>query len=137
MYSAAAAGPPQHVIRVLMGFVPGRAIYAAAKLGIADQIDQAGSTPKELAAQLGLEASALERLLGTLTSLGLLHGDDKGDLSSHRRARRCAVTPQDQYVITPFLFTNFCILCSSFLRNQRFQCWRLQQLERLSPPTRA
>jgi hypothetical protein len=69
------------MIRLLMSFISARAIYAAAKLGIADHIGTAGSTGQSLATQLGLDRSALERLLRALTGLGVLLGDDAGSFT--------------------------------------------------------
>lgn len=70
--------PSQHVIRQLMGFIPARAIYAAVKIGLADRIDAAGSQTAELAQRLDMESSALERLLRTLSGLGILHCEEDG-----------------------------------------------------------
>ena len=67
--------PPQLMIRLLMGFISARAIYTAAKLGLADQIDDMGSTEDDLAARLGAARPGLERLLRSLTGLGVLRGD--------------------------------------------------------------
>jgi len=38
--------PPQLMVRLLLGFITARAAYTAAKLGLADQIDAAGSTER-------------------------------------------------------------------------------------------
>ena len=73
--------PPQQMIRLLVGFIPARAIYAAVKIGLADQIDAAGSTAEELAQRLKVDARALERLLRTLCGLGVLHDEDKGRIT--------------------------------------------------------
>ena len=70
--------PPQQMARLLMGFVSARAIYTAAKLGIADWIEDVGSTVEYLTAQLGADRSGLERLLRSLTGIGVMRGDDKG-----------------------------------------------------------
>lgn len=70
--------PPQQMVRLLMGFISARAIYTGAKLDLADQIDDAGSTVEQLSARLGVDRSALERLLRSLTGLGVLHGNDSG-----------------------------------------------------------
>jgi hypothetical protein len=70
--------PPQQMIRLLVGFIAARAVYAAAKIGLPDQIDAAGSTAKELAGRLGVDAPALERLLRTLSGLGVFYGDGGG-----------------------------------------------------------
>jgi O-methyltransferase/methyltransferase family protein len=70
--------PPQQMIRLLVGFIPARAIYTAAKLDLADQMDAAGSTAEELAQRLGVDAPALERVLRTLSSVGVLHEENGG-----------------------------------------------------------
>ena len=69
---------PQQMIRLLVGFIPARAIYTAAKIGLADQIDGAGSTAEQLALRFGIDAPALERVLRTLTGLGVLHEENGG-----------------------------------------------------------
>jgi SAM-dependent methyltransferase len=70
--------PPQQIVRLLMGFVSARAIYAAVKLCVADRVDDAGSTERELASRLGTDRSGLGRLLRALTGLGVLRADDEG-----------------------------------------------------------
>ena len=47
--------PPQQMVRLLMGFISARAIYTGAKLDLADQIDDAGSTVEQLSARLGVK----------------------------------------------------------------------------------
>jgi hypothetical protein len=68
--------PQQQMVRLLRGFIAAHAIYTAAKLGVPDQIDDAGSTEHDLAPRLGVDRSGLRRLLRSLTGLGILHGDD-------------------------------------------------------------
>jgi len=68
---------PQQVVRLLMGFISARAIYAAAKLGLADRIDGAGSTADELAGRLGADRSGLGRLLRSLSGFGIVRCDDR------------------------------------------------------------
>ena len=70
--------PPQMMIRLLMGFISARAIYTAAKLGLIDQISNAGSTTDDLSARLGADRSGLDRLLRSLTGVGVLRGDRTG-----------------------------------------------------------
>lgn len=70
--------PPQRMIRLLMGFATARAVYAAAKLGIADHIDDRGATPEELAGRIGADASALARLLRALSGVGVVHCNADG-----------------------------------------------------------
>ena len=70
--------PSQSMIRLLMSFIAARAIYVAAKLDVADQIDAAGSTAESLAARLDVDAPALERVLFVLSGIGVLRCDDAG-----------------------------------------------------------
>jgi hypothetical protein len=70
--------PPQLMVWLLLGFISARAVYTAAKLGLADQIDAAGSTESELAGRLDVDRSGLERLLRSLSGLGILHCGDQG-----------------------------------------------------------
>ncbi len=61
-----------------MGYIPTRVIYAAAKLGILDEIEDGGATADVVAESLGLDASALYRLMRSLSGLGVLR-QDEGD----------------------------------------------------------
>jgi O-methyltransferase domain/Dimerisation domain len=63
-----AAATLQHLI---MGFRVTQLIYVAAKLGLADHLDQGPQTPQVLAQAVGAEPRALYRLLRALASLGL------------------------------------------------------------------
>ena len=67
--------PQQQIIRQLMAFIAARAIYTAAKLGIADAIESDGATVENLAAALSASQPSLERLLRALTGLGVLRGE--------------------------------------------------------------
>ena len=75
------SSPPQQMIRLLVGFIPARAVYAAVKIGLADKIDSAGSTADELAQRLKVDARSLERLLRVLSGLGVLRGERDGRFS--------------------------------------------------------
>jgi len=68
----------QQIVRLLMGFISARAIYAAVKIGVADQIEGSGARTEELARRLGVNSSALERLLWTLSGLGILRCQEDG-----------------------------------------------------------
>ena len=61
------------MIRLFMGYIPTRVIYAAAKLGIMDEIEDGGATADTVSERLGLNASALYRLMRSLAGLGVLH----------------------------------------------------------------
>lgn len=71
----------QSIIQLLTGFISSRIVYATIKLGITDHIADTGSTARELAQRLGVNESAIERLLRSLTGLGILHADDGGRFS--------------------------------------------------------
>ncbi|HKT20118.1 MAG TPA: methyltransferase [Stellaceae bacterium] len=70
--------PPQQAIRLLMGFIAARAVYAAAKLGLADAIPAEGVSAGRLAAQIGADPSGLERLLRALSGLGVVMLGESG-----------------------------------------------------------
>src|SRR6185312_15349085 len=74
-------GAAQRAIRLLMGFIAARAVYAAAKLGLADAIGSAGASAEDLAARLGADASGLERLLRALSGLGVVAQVEDGRYS--------------------------------------------------------
>ena len=63
----------QAMIRMFMGYIPTRVIYAAAKLEITDHIGDDGATSAELAEKLKVEPAALYRLMRVLAGLGVLH----------------------------------------------------------------
>ncbi len=66
----------QSMIRLFMGYIPTRVIYAAVKLELADNIDDAGASARELAQKLDVDAGALHRVMRVLAGLGVLHQDD-------------------------------------------------------------
>jgi len=65
--------PSQEMIRRFMELVPARAILVAAKLRIADHLDDDGATSSQLAGKLDADPDALHRLLRMLASIGILH----------------------------------------------------------------
>src|SRR6266851_615910 len=70
--------PPARMIELLGGFRISQALYAAAVLGIADQL-VAGPAPVEvLAEQAGAHAPSLYRLLRTLASVGVFTEPEPG-----------------------------------------------------------
>jgi len=75
----------QSMIRLLMGFIPTRVLYVAVKLGIADKIDDEGTSAQDLAQKLNVHPGALYRVMRTLAGLGVLHQDDN-----------------DRFFVTPF-----------------------------------
>jgi hypothetical protein len=57
--------------QLIMGFRTAQLIYVAAKLGLADCLEQGPQTPQALAQAVGAEPQALYRLLRALASLGI------------------------------------------------------------------
>jgi hypothetical protein len=66
--------PPPHVQLVQMGraFMVSRIVYAAAKLGLADQLASGSKNAAELAVSMRVHAPSLHRLMRALASLGIL-----------------------------------------------------------------
>ena len=71
---AAAASMPPHVQLIQMGVAiwQARAVYAAAELGLADQLANGARTAEELAHVTGTHAPSLYRLLRALASCGIV-----------------------------------------------------------------
>jgi len=68
--------PGQSMIRLCMGYIPSRVIYAAAKLELVDHIGKDGANAQDLAQRLNLDTAALYRVMRVLAGLGVLHQDD-------------------------------------------------------------
>jgi hypothetical protein len=70
--------PPAQMILLLGGFRISQALYAAAVLGVADQL-AAGPAPADvLAEHTGADAPSLHRLLRTLASIGVFTEPEPG-----------------------------------------------------------
>jgi hypothetical protein len=67
--------PPVQMVQLLAGFQVSQALYAAAKLGLPDQLAQSPRPIADVAQTLGVDADSLERLARILTGLGVLHHD--------------------------------------------------------------
>lgn len=67
---------PQSMIRLFMGYIPTRVIYAAAKLELTDHIGDDGASAQELAQKLNVDPAALYRVMRVLAGLGVLRQDD-------------------------------------------------------------
>jgi hypothetical protein len=70
--------------RLIVGFQVSQAIHVAAVLGIADLLADGPKTSDELAAETGVDAASLYRLLRALASVGVFHEEE---------GRRFALTP--------------------------------------------
>jgi hypothetical protein len=62
---------PATLRQLIMGFRITQLTYVAAKLGLADHLEQGPQTPHALAQAVGAEPQALYRLLRALASIGL------------------------------------------------------------------
>ncbi|HLZ40825.1 MAG TPA: methyltransferase [Candidatus Sulfotelmatobacter sp.] len=70
-YQAASATTPFQLLKVRDGLILHQALYAAAKLGVADLLQDGPCTTAELAHRLGANESALHRVLRALASQGI------------------------------------------------------------------
>jgi len=77
--SESAAGPPQlAMLQMITGFWVSRAIYVAAKLGLADLVKDSPKTAAELARLTGTHSPSLYRALRALASMGVFTDDGQG-----------------------------------------------------------
>jgi len=68
----------QSMIRLLMGYIPTRAIYAAAKLELTDHIGDDGASAGELAQKIKVDSAALYRVMRVLAGMGVLREGHSG-----------------------------------------------------------
>jgi hypothetical protein len=80
-----AAPPHAQIIQMGFGYWVSRAVYAAAKLGLADRLAGGPRSAAELAKETGTHAPALHRLMRLLAGLGILR--------TERDGQRFAVAP--------------------------------------------
>src|SRR3954467_4571918 len=64
--------PPVQMVQLLAGFQVSQALYAAAKIGLPDQLADGPQSITEAAAFLQTDPTALSRLANSLTGLGVL-----------------------------------------------------------------
>lgn len=70
--------PPVRMVELLGGFRISQALYAAAALGVADQLVAGPAPVKALAERAGVHAPSLHRLLRTLVSVGVFTEPEPG-----------------------------------------------------------
>ena len=70
--------PPVAMLQMIAGFWVSRAIYIAAKLGIADLLKDKPQSSKELAQATGMYMPSLYRVLRALASVGVFAEDEQG-----------------------------------------------------------
>ena len=104
---AAALSPPEVLIQMITGFWISQAIYAAAKLGIADLVKDGPKPCEELAQATGMRPQTLYRLLRALASVGVFREGEDG---------RFGLTPLAEYLQTgvPGSLRAFAIMQSEF-----------------------
>ena len=69
---------PHPLLQIATGFWASRALYIAAKLGIADQLADGPESAEGLASACGVHAGSLHRVLRALASLGVFAEDAQG-----------------------------------------------------------
>ncbi len=80
---AAADIPPSvAMLRMISGFRVSRAIYVAAKIGLADLVKDEPKSSVELARATGTHAPSLYRVMRALASVGIFAEDDQGRFAS-------------------------------------------------------
>jgi ubiquinone/menaquinone biosynthesis C-methylase UbiE len=79
------------MIQFITGFWMSRAVYVAAKLGIADLLQSGPKTAEELAEATGMDAPSLYRVMRALASAGVFQ---------HESDRRFGLTPLSETMIT-------------------------------------
>ncbi len=77
-----AVPPPKAMLKMISGFWLSRGIYAAAKLGLADLLEEGAKNAEELAAETGMHAPSLYRLMRTLAGSGIFSEDGEGRFST-------------------------------------------------------
>ena len=70
--------PPVAMLRLIAGFWVSRAVYLAAKLGIADLLKDKPQSSTELAQATGMHVPSLHRVLRALASVGVFAEDEHG-----------------------------------------------------------
>src|SRR5579871_5271274 len=67
---------PVAMLQMIQGFWVSRAVYVAAKLGIADLLKDGAKTSEELAQSTGTHPASLYRVLRALDSVGVFQEQD-------------------------------------------------------------
>ena len=81
--------PDLALFQMMYGFMPSRLIYVAARLGIADHIQDGASTSAEIAPRVGADEGALRRVMRGLVNIGVLVEEE---------GMRFGLTPVGQYL---------------------------------------
>src|SRR5688500_12024953 len=70
--------PPELLIDLSSAHIGARALHVADDLAVADLLEERARTAGDLAAELGVDADALARILRFLESEGIFRRDDSG-----------------------------------------------------------
>ncbi len=94
MNSDIAPASPNALLQIATGFWASRALYIAAKLGIADLLSAGPESAERLASASGVHAASLRRVLRALASLGVFAEADDGRFQHTPLSRGlCSVAP--------------------------------------------
>jgi ubiquinone/menaquinone biosynthesis C-methylase UbiE len=90
-YQDSKLSPTEMMLQMMSGFWISRGIYVAAKLGIADHLENNGKTAAELAGATGMNPDALNRIMRMLVSVGIFGQDND---------KRFVLTPLSETLLT-------------------------------------
>ena len=96
----------QSMIRLVRSYIATRAIYVAAKLGLADHIRDDGASAQDLSQKLNVHPGALYRVMRTLAGLGVLHQNENDRFFVTQFGKRCERTLLSRYVTMPSTVTS-------------------------------
>jgi hypothetical protein len=106
------ANRSQQLTQMLIGYWTSRAIYAAAKLQVADHLANGPLSAEELAEAVGVTARPLHRLLRTLASLGIFAQEPTGRFCLTPLAELLRADSPDS--LRP---------CAIMLGEEQYRCW--------------
>ena len=91
--------PRQQIMHMLSGYWISQALYVAAKLKLADRVQNGPRTAADLAHEAGAHPQALYRLLRALASVGCFAEDDQGRFALTPLAECLLDRPGSQYAL--------------------------------------
>lgn len=93
------APPHRRLFDLLTAYWHGQAVHVAAKLNLADRLQAGPRTPADLAAEAGVQAGPLYRLLRALASLGIFAEDGQGRFGLTPPAEALLDRPGSMYAV--------------------------------------
>src|ERR1043166_1625729 len=103
--------PFRKIFHMLTGYWTSQAIHVAAKLKLADRVQNGAKTAAELARETDTHPGALHRLLRALASVGCFAEDDQGRFALTPLAECLLDRPSSQYAV------------AVFLGEEHYHCW--------------